>query len=82
MYTYCVLLGDTYVWKQAQMTMLADELPLKTIGKYDDVGLGLHKNEVFNFIIVLLFIEYYFDQFHYEFIMNWLLIISTIYAMW
>jgi hypothetical protein len=28
------------------MTMLDDVLPLKTIGKYDDVGLGLHKNEV------------------------------------
>ena len=48
------------------MTMLADELPLKTIGKYDDVGLGLHKNEVFQFIILLLFIFYYFNQFHYE----------------
>jgi hypothetical protein len=28
------------------MTMLDDELPLKTIGEYDDVGLGLHQNEV------------------------------------
>ena len=36
------------------MTMLADELPLKTIGKYDDVGLGLHKNEVFWAANVLL----------------------------
>eukprot|EP00802_Teleaulax_amphioxeia_P019765 Tamp_20011.p1 GENE.Tamp_20011~~Tamp_20011.p1 ORF type:complete len:156 (+),score=39.40 Tamp_20011:218-685(+) len=31
--------------KQARMTMLDDELPLKTIGEYDDVGLGLHQNE-------------------------------------
>ena len=32
--------------RQARMTMLDDELPLKTIGEYDDVGLGLHQNEV------------------------------------